>query len=119
MNFTQEWWTRAEHGFEVMIGVMLPVSGLLYLWFRRSGWLYSVSTAGETSTASGSAEDQDCERTATGLIHNGMQWTNWCHEFDETPANQENYRTLQYRMEKSKSNCGTVSPGSNPGPAVP
>jgi len=39
MNFTQEWWTRAEHGFEVIIGVMLPVSGLLYLWFRRSGWL--------------------------------------------------------------------------------
>jgi magnesium transporter len=39
MNFMQEWWTRAEHGFEVMIGVMLLVSGLLYFWFRRSGWL--------------------------------------------------------------------------------
>ncbi len=39
MNFSREWWTRAENGFEVMIGVMLLVSGLLYLWFRRSGWL--------------------------------------------------------------------------------
>ncbi len=39
MNFTQEWWTKAEHGFEVMIAVMLLVSGTLYLWFRRSGWL--------------------------------------------------------------------------------
>jgi len=39
MNFTEEWWTRAEHGFEVMIAVMVLVSGFLYLWFRRSGWL--------------------------------------------------------------------------------
>jgi len=39
MNFTEEWWTSAEHGFEVMIAVMVLVSGFLYLWFRRSGWL--------------------------------------------------------------------------------
>ena len=39
MNVTQPWWTRADHGFEVMIAVMLLVSGALYLWFKRSGWL--------------------------------------------------------------------------------
>jgi magnesium transporter len=39
MNFTDAWWTTADHGFEVMIGFMLLVSGALYLWFRRSGWL--------------------------------------------------------------------------------
>jgi magnesium transporter len=39
MNFTDAWWTTADHGFEVMIGFMLLVSGTLYLWFRRSGWL--------------------------------------------------------------------------------
>lgn len=39
MNFTNAWWTTADHGFEVMIGFMLLVSGALYLWFRRSGWL--------------------------------------------------------------------------------
>jgi magnesium transporter len=39
MNFNNAWWTRADHGFEVMIVVMLLISGSLYLWFRRSGWL--------------------------------------------------------------------------------
>jgi magnesium transporter len=35
MNFTQEWWTESEHGFEVMIAILLLVSGLLYLWFKQ------------------------------------------------------------------------------------
>ena len=39
MNFNNAWWTRADHGFEVMIAVMFLISGTLYLWFRRSGWL--------------------------------------------------------------------------------
>ncbi len=39
MNFNNAWWTKADHGFEVMIVVMLLISGSLYLWFRRSGWL--------------------------------------------------------------------------------
>ncbi len=39
MNFNNAWWTKADHGFEVMIAVMLLISGTLYFWFRRSGWL--------------------------------------------------------------------------------
>jgi magnesium transporter len=39
MNFNNAWWTKAEHGFEVMLAVMFLISGTLYLWFRRSGWL--------------------------------------------------------------------------------
>jgi magnesium transporter len=39
MNFNAAWWRQAEHGFEVMIAFMLLVSGALYLWFKRSGWL--------------------------------------------------------------------------------
>jgi magnesium transporter len=39
MNFNAAWWRQADHGFEVMIAFMLLVSGALYLWFKRSGWL--------------------------------------------------------------------------------
>jgi magnesium transporter len=39
MNFDSVWWTEADHGFEVMLAVMFLISGSLYLWFKRSGWL--------------------------------------------------------------------------------
>jgi magnesium transporter len=39
MNFEGAWLTKADHGFEVMLAFMLLVSGTLYLWFKRSGWL--------------------------------------------------------------------------------
>ena len=39
MNFKNAWWTEADHGFEVMLAVMLLISGSLYVWFKRSGWL--------------------------------------------------------------------------------
>ena len=38
MNFTNAWWTTADHGFEVMIGFMLLVSGALPL-VQTVGWL--------------------------------------------------------------------------------
>jgi magnesium transporter len=39
MNFEGAWLTKADHGFEVMLVIMFLVSGSLYVWFRRSGWL--------------------------------------------------------------------------------
>jgi magnesium transporter len=39
MNFESAWWTKADHGFEVMLVAMLLISGSLYVWFKRSGWL--------------------------------------------------------------------------------
>jgi magnesium transporter len=39
MNFDSAWLTQADHGFEVMLGVMFLISASLYLWFKRSGWL--------------------------------------------------------------------------------
>jgi magnesium transporter len=39
MNFEGAWLTKADHGFEVMLAIMLLISGSLYVWFRRSGWL--------------------------------------------------------------------------------
>jgi magnesium transporter len=39
MNFDSVWWTEADHSFEVMLAVMFLISGSLYLWFKRSGWL--------------------------------------------------------------------------------
>jgi magnesium transporter len=39
MNFEGAWLTKADHGFEVMLAIMLLISGSLYLWFKRSGWL--------------------------------------------------------------------------------
>ena len=39
MNFEGAWWTKADHGFEVMLAVMFLISGSLYVWFKRSGWL--------------------------------------------------------------------------------
>jgi magnesium transporter len=40
MNFPREhWWTRSHYGFEVLIVLMVAVSVLLYLRFKRSGWL--------------------------------------------------------------------------------
>jgi magnesium transporter len=38
-NFESAWWTKADHGFEAMLAVMLLISGSLYVWFKRSGWL--------------------------------------------------------------------------------
>ena len=39
MNFKSAWWIEADHGFEVMVAVMVLVALSLYLWFKRSGWL--------------------------------------------------------------------------------
>jgi magnesium transporter len=39
MNFEGAWLPKADHGFEVMLAVMLLVSLSLYVWFKRSGWL--------------------------------------------------------------------------------
>lgn len=40
MNFPREhWWTRSHYGFEILIVLMVAVSVLLYLRFKRSGWL--------------------------------------------------------------------------------
>jgi len=39
MNFDNAWLKAADHGFEIMIAIMLLVSGSLYVWFKRSGWL--------------------------------------------------------------------------------
>ena len=39
MNFEDAWWINASYGFEIMIALMILISVLLYLSFRRSGWL--------------------------------------------------------------------------------
>jgi magnesium transporter len=40
MNFEKEhWWTQSRHGFELLVVLMIVVSVLLYLRFKRSGWL--------------------------------------------------------------------------------
>jgi magnesium transporter len=39
MNFDNAWLKAADHGFEIMIAIMLLISGSLYIWFKRSGWL--------------------------------------------------------------------------------
>ncbi len=39
MNFEEAWWINAKYGFEAMVILMLLISGLLYLGFKRSGWL--------------------------------------------------------------------------------
>lgn len=39
MNFDNAWFREADHGFELMLAVMFLISGSLYLWFKRSGWL--------------------------------------------------------------------------------
>jgi Mg2+ and Co2+ transporter CorA len=39
MNFKSAWWIEADHGFEVMVALMVLVALSLYLWFKRSGWL--------------------------------------------------------------------------------
>ena len=39
MNFEGARWTRADHGFEIMLAVMFLISASLYAWFKRSGWL--------------------------------------------------------------------------------
>jgi magnesium transporter len=40
MNFPREhWWTRSHYGFEILIVLMVATSILLYLRFKRSGWL--------------------------------------------------------------------------------
>lgn len=39
MNFEEAWWMSARYGFEVMVLLMVLISGLLYLGFKRSGWL--------------------------------------------------------------------------------
>jgi magnesium transporter len=39
MNFESAWWQKADHGFEAMLVAMLLISGSLYVWFKRSGWL--------------------------------------------------------------------------------
>ena len=39
MNFEEAWWMNARYGFEVMIVLMVLISVLLYVGFKRSGWL--------------------------------------------------------------------------------
>lgn len=39
MNFEESWWMNAEYGFEIMIALMVLISVVLYLRFKRSGWL--------------------------------------------------------------------------------
>jgi magnesium transporter len=39
MNFEEAWWIQARYGFEGMVILMGLISGLLYLGFKRSGWL--------------------------------------------------------------------------------
>jgi len=39
MNFDEAWWQHAEYGFEVMVALMALISVLLYVGFKRSGWL--------------------------------------------------------------------------------
>ncbi len=40
MNFeATRWWIDAPFGFEISIALMVLISGLLYLRFKRSGWL--------------------------------------------------------------------------------
>jgi magnesium transporter len=39
MNFEEAWWIHAEYGFEAMIVLMVLISVLLYVNFKRSGWL--------------------------------------------------------------------------------
>ena len=39
MNFEEAWWIHAEYGFEAMLALMVLISVLLYIGFKRSGWL--------------------------------------------------------------------------------
>ncbi len=39
MNFDKAWWMEGRYGFEVMLAGMGLISLLLYLSFKRSGWL--------------------------------------------------------------------------------
>ncbi len=39
MNFEAAWWMNARYGFEVMIALMVLISVVLYVRFKRSGWL--------------------------------------------------------------------------------
>lgn len=39
MNFEESWWMNAKYGFEIMIALMVLISVVLYLRFKRSGWL--------------------------------------------------------------------------------
>lgn len=39
MNFEEAWWIHAEYGFEAMMVLMVLISVVLYVGFKRSGWL--------------------------------------------------------------------------------
>jgi magnesium transporter len=39
MNFEEAWWINATYGFEGMLSLMALISVLLYVRFKRSGWL--------------------------------------------------------------------------------
>lgn len=39
MNFEEAWWIHAEYGFEAMVVLIVLISALLYIGFKRSGWL--------------------------------------------------------------------------------
>jgi magnesium transporter len=42
MNFENaqwRWFKSIDHGFELSVAVMALISSLLYLWFKRSGYL--------------------------------------------------------------------------------
>jgi magnesium transporter len=39
MNFEQAWWINARYGFEALVVLMVLISVVLYLFFKRRGWL--------------------------------------------------------------------------------
>ena len=39
MNFEEAWWIHAAYGFEIMVVLMVLISVVLYVTFKRSGWL--------------------------------------------------------------------------------
>jgi len=45
-----------------------------------------------------------CNRTATGLIRTGTQWTKRLHRIIENRINRRNFRTPQYGLERTQAN---------------
>ena len=39
MNFEEAWWMNARYGFEIMIALMVLIAAVLYVSFKRAGWL--------------------------------------------------------------------------------
>jgi hypothetical protein len=45
-----------------------------------------------------------CNRTATGLLRAGTQWTKRDRQIVENPINKRNFRTHQYGLERAQAN---------------